>query len=190
MAKQPSLFIISGPGGVGKTTLLKKLFRKKIIRENFIKSISYTTRCKRSGEKSEKDYFFVTKKKFLELRSGKFFLESERVVEDYYGTPRFLLDRAKKQDKGLLLCIDVKGVRYLSCSLKNARIISVFIEASAKELKKRFKKRKEDPTIIKKRLLLAKQEAKYKQYYDYCVVNDEVAKAVDKLKDILLSEKK
>ena len=92
---QPKVFVISGPGGAGKTTLVDKLFCKKTLRNNFIKGISFTTRKRRPQEKEGRDYFFVSKEEFLRLEKRRFFLENQKVLENYYGTPKFFYKQAK-----------------------------------------------------------------------------------------------
>jgi guanylate kinase len=87
--KAPTIFIVSGPGGSGKTTLLNALFRRKAFKANFIRTVSMTTRPQRSGERQGRDYFFTTHEDFLERKRKKFFLESQKVLANYYGTPKF-----------------------------------------------------------------------------------------------------
>ena len=107
--KNPRIFIISGPGGAGKTTIVGQLFSKEQIKKAFIQGITITTRKKRPQEKESRDYFFVEEEEFLRLKKSRFFLESEKVLDNYYGTPKILYALAKKKGKGLILCIDVKG---------------------------------------------------------------------------------
>ena len=79
--KRPIIFIISGPSGAGKTTLINSLFRKQFVRENFLLSVSFTTRRKRPGEKEGRDYFFVEHGRFQQLITKKFFVEHEKVLD-------------------------------------------------------------------------------------------------------------
>ena len=95
------IFVLSGPGGAGKTTLVEKLFLNKDIHKNFIRSISFTTRQPRSNEEEDKDYFFISKEEFLILRKRKFFLENQQVLDDYYGTAKYFYTLAKKKRKHL-----------------------------------------------------------------------------------------
>ncbi|MBU1122013.1 MAG: guanylate kinase [Candidatus Omnitrophota bacterium] len=186
---KPKVFVFSGPGGVGKTTLVNRLFLKAFTKKNFIKGISYTTRKKRVKEKEGIDYLFISKNEFLELKEKKRFLESEKVLDQYYGTPRFLFEAAKKENKGLILCIDVKGGMYLKNKLKQGTIVTIFISAPTKEdLYHRLGKRDENQKVIEKRIRLAKKELTFAKHYDYVIVNQDIKSAVTILEAILLSE--
>jgi len=182
------IFIVSGPAGAGKTTLLNMLFRNKDIKKRFVKAISYTTRKIREREKNKRDYYFVDKKEFLKLKRKKFFLESQKVLDNYYGTPKYFYDQAKEKDKNLILCIDVKGAMYLKKKLKNDKIITIFVLAEDKdELCNRLKKRFEEEDTIKKRLNLAKKELQFSKYYDYIITNKSLNKTLKVFKKILLN---
>ena len=186
--KKPKIFVISGPGGVGKTTLIEELFQKKDIKESFIKGITVTTREKRPQEEEGKDYFFVTQDEFGRLKKKKFFLENEKVLDNYYGTPSLFAKLAKAKNKGLILCIDVKGGMYLKKNCKVGKIITIFVEAPNKQaLYKRMKKRAESKDIMKRRVELAKKELQSSKAYDHVVLNKTVKTTVQKLKEILLT---
>lgn len=186
--KGVNIFIFSGPGGVGKTTLVNRLFRRKFFKENFIRGISYTTRSKRPKEKNGKDYFFISREEFFELKRKRQLLESEKIVSDYYGTAKSFYDLAKAQRKSLILCIDVKGGMYLKKNLKEDTIVTIFISAPARELAVRMKRREEGRDLIDKRMRLSKQERLFCKDYDYVVENKDIAKSVDCLATILLKE--
>jgi guanylate kinase len=182
------LFIISGPGGVGKTTLVEKALRKRSLAKKFIRNISCTTRQIRPGEKNGKDYFFLSEEEFLKnLRSG-FFLEHQKVAGNYYGTPRFLYEKAKKLNKNLLLCIDVKGGMFLKKHFKDGPIASIFVTAPRNELLSRLKNRAEKPEVIKKRMALAKKEMAYQKHYHRVLINANFKKALKELERILLEK--
>ncbi|MBD3264478.1 MAG: guanylate kinase [Candidatus Omnitrophica bacterium] len=181
------IFILSGPGGVGKTTLSNSLFRKKGIKSRVIKGITVTTRKQRPGEAEGKDYFFVSKEDFLKLKKNNFFLETQKVLNCYYGTPRILYTLAEKLKKSLLLCIDVKGALYLKKQFKAGKIITIFLTAPReKELYKRMRKRDESKEIIKKRIELAKKELSSANKYDYVLTNKNINSTINNLQKIIL----
>jgi guanylate kinase len=184
------LIVISGPSGAGKTTLLEKLFKKKFIRENFLRTVSVTTRNKRPKERNNRDYFFMTNERFLKLRRKGYFLETQVVLDHYYGTPRYFYDRALKAKKNLILCIDVKGGMYLKKHFKLGKIVSIFIKAPTEtDLLARLKGRADQNAIIKKKIRLAKKELHFAKFYDYVVVNQDLDTSTKILESILLSEK-
>ena len=183
------IFVISGPGGVGKTTLINKLFCEKNIMDSCIKGITITTRPQRQKEKDGKDYFFIDKEEFTRLKKKKFFLESQEVLDNYYGTPRIFYNLAKVKNKSLVLCIDVKGGLYLKRSFKPAKIITVFIAApTEKELYQRMKKREESKGVMKKRVELAKKEAQFSKEYDFVITNKNLKVTLKQLQEIIFSE--
>jgi len=188
MAKtKPKIFIISGPGGAGKTTLLKKLFQQKNIQDIFIRGITVTTRKKRPKEEEGKDYFFVDQEEFLRLEKSKFFLESQKILDNHYGTPKILYTLAKSQNKDLIICIDVKGGLYLKKNHKAGKIITIFIAApTQKELYRRMKKRSETKGVMRQRVKLATQELQFSKQYQHLVTNRSINSTLKTLEDILL----
>ena len=190
MENKSLIFIVSGPGGVGKTTLLKRLFLRTIIKTNFVQSVSMTTRKKRSGEKEGKDYFFVSKEYFEKKFKAGDFLESEKVLDDYYGTPKSCYERAIRSGKSLVLCIDVKGGMYLKKKLKLGKIVTIFIAPPQEsELRRRLEKRAEKKETIENRVKLAKKEMGYAREYDYVLVNKKLTDSLNLLEAYFLAEK-
>lgn len=191
IVKTPTIIILSGPSGAGKTTLLNKIFRKKNIKEKFIRAISYTTRKIRPKEKHGRDYFFIDKRKFLQLKKKNFFLESQRVLDNYYGTARYFYDRAAEENKSLILCIDVKGGMYLKKKRKEGKIVTLFIAAPSElDLFKRLKMRTEAARCIQKRITLAKKEMKVSRQYDSIIINKDLSKSLKELEKVLLKNQK
>ncbi|MFA5007883.1 MAG: guanylate kinase [Candidatus Omnitrophota bacterium] len=185
--KIPTIIILSGPSGAGKTTLLNKVFRKRNIKEKFIRAISYTTRKIRPKEKNGRDYFFISKRKFLQLKEKGFFLESQKVLGNYYGTAKYFYDRAAKENKNLILCIDVKGGLYLKKKQKEGKIVTLFIAAPSElDLFQRLKKRTEAMQTIQKRITLAKKEMKVSRQYDSIIINKDLSKSLEELEKVLL----
>jgi len=189
--KNPKVFVISGPGGAGKTTIVEQLFVREKIKKDFVKGVALTTRKKREKEKDGKDYFFIEEEEFLRLKKSKFFLESQKVLENYYGTPKILYFLAKRMGKNLILCIDVKGGIYLKKDLTAKKVITIFLVApSEKELYRRMKKRDEEKGVIQKRVKLAKKEVELSKDYDHLVINRNIKDTLKELEDIILGEGK
>jgi len=180
------LFIISAPSGCGKTTLCRKLLSDKL---NLKHSVSVTTRPPRRGERSGKDYFFVTPEKFIAMIDNGDFLEYEENFGFLYGTPKKFVDDILKKGKNVLLSIDVKGAMNVRQLYPKDSTLIFIMPPSADALKKRLETRMADPApSILNRLKLAKKEIAYKDKYDYIVVNDRLDTAYKKLKDIIISE--
>lgn len=184
------IFVLSGPSGVGKTTLHNSLLHDKKISRKLVKLVSVTTRKRRGKEKSGKHYLFFTKKDFLSRAKRGYFLEWQKVFTDYYGTPKANAQKVLESGKSVLLCIDVKGARVVFKKCKGA--VGIFIKApSVAALKIRLKKRgTEDARAVSRRLAVAKQEMKEAKRYRYAVVNDKFPKAVSELKNIIKKELK
>ena len=118
------IIIISSPSGAGKTTICKKLLTKI---KNIEISVSYTTRPKRKNEKNTKDYFFTDNKDFLKLKKKNYFIETAKVFDYFYGTPKLNITNAFKRNNHLLFDIDWQGAKSLRKILnRNIIIINRF----------------------------------------------------------------
>lgn len=181
--KRPgNLFILSGPSGVGKTTLREAL-QEKIPRLRF--SVSWTTRTRRPGEKTGRDYRFVSHEQFVKHREADGFLEWARVHEEYYGTPRAPIERWMKRGEDVLLDIDIQGARQVKKRIPQA--VAIFIlPPSKQELKKRLVHRETDslPTILV-RLKNAEKELQAVKHFDYAVTNSDLLSSVSALETIM-----
>ena len=182
--KTNKLIIISSPSGAGKTTLCKLLLKKM---NNIKLSVSYTSRKKRINEINGKDYFFVSKEKFIKLNKNKFFIETAKNFNNLYGSPFKNIIDSKKNKVHLLFDIDWKGARKIRKNYKKADIIDFFIlPPSKKELKKRLIKRASDSSKeIDLRLSYAIDEMKHYKEYKYVLINEKVHKTVDYIKKII-----
>ena len=111
-------------------------------------------------------------------------------MNDYYGTPREFLNKAKQANKDLILCIDVKGGMYLKRHNDKQKVITIFVNApNTKELLGRLKKRKEPVGNIKKRIKLAKKELQFTKEYDYLIINQNLRNSLKLLEVVLLAER-
>ena len=179
------LFILSGPSGSGKTTLYQKLLRDPLFKGRLVKSVSMTTRAPRPGEKNGREYFFVSERMFdYKLRAGHF-LESERVFNASYGTPRGPVRQQLRRGEAVLLCIDVKGARTVMQSIPDA--CSIFIKPpSLRVLRERLTARQtESAEALRLRLDTARQELAEAGRYQQVLVNDDLDRAYAQLRDII-----
>ena len=182
--KNSKLIIISSPSGAGKTTLCKLLIKKM---KNINLSISYTSRSKRLNEVEGKDYFFVTKKKFLSLKKKNFFIETATNFNNLYGSPFQNINKSKKKNKHVLFDIDWKGARKIRKYYNKNDIIDFFILPPSKnELKRRLIKRGRDNNEeINLRLSYAIDEMKHYKEYKYVLINQSVHRTVNDIKKII-----
>ena len=178
------VFIISGPSGSGKDTVLAELFRNK---PDLLFSISSITRPMRQGEKEGEKYNFISKEKFLYMIENDMLLEHNVFVENYYGTPREPVENAVKEGKDIIIEVDVNGAAQIREKLPEA--VSIFImPPSFDELKRRLKGRgTESEELIEKRLNSALGEIKRASEYDYIIVNDNITAAADNILSVILS---
>ena len=127
------IIIISSPSGAGKTTICKALIKKN---KNIIISTSFTTRPKRKNETNKKDYIFIDKNKFQTLNKNKYFIETAKVFDNYYGSPKININNAFKKNKHILFDIDWQGAQQLRKKFDKLQIIDFFIlPPSKKELR-------------------------------------------------------
>jgi guanylate kinase len=182
-----NLFIISAPSGTGKTTILKKVISEM---ENIMFSVSHTTRTPRPGEKEGVDYYFVEKDAFQKMLEKELFYEWAEVHGNLYGTSRYAVQETIDQGKDIILDIDVQG-GFQAREKVGARGIFIFImPPSIQELESRLVKRGTEPeSVIATRLKNAQVEIKFMDQYDYVIVNDNVSKAVEVLKSIIIAER-
>lgn len=181
--KKGTLFIISGPSGVGKGSIRQKVMEEKDL--NLVYNVSMTTRQMRPGEKDGVDYYFVSDETFMENVKKGNFLEYNLFVGHSYGTPKDKVNALLDEGKNVLLEIDVNGARQVMEKEKAA--ISIFIlPPSFEELEKRIRGRMtEKEQDIEGRLERAKKEMALKDRYSYCVVNDDLTRAAKEVADII-----
>lgn len=186
--KSGKIIIVSGPSGSGKTTLSEEILSNRSFTGKIVKSISATTRKKRTGEKHGRDYFFLSHADFKRRRSWGHFLESQKVFDNYYGTPRKHVEALLRRGKHVLLCIDVKGAKVVRRQVPQA--LTIFIKVpSLAILKQRLMKRAtETAQSTQLRLRIAREELKEAKFYRYTVINDKIGPAYRKLQKILFKE--
>jgi guanylate kinase len=180
------IFILSAPSGTGKTTLVKGL---RAIYPDIRLSVSFTTRKRRVGEISGRDYNFVRSAKFAAMKLKGDFAEWAKVHDFFYATPRRPLDECVRAGEDILLDIDVQGARKIK--RKYPQAVSIFLlPPSWRELHRRLARRGTDgKEIIRRRLVNARGEIPEIIKYDYYVVNREVKTSVQLLKSIVEAER-
>ena len=180
------LIIISAPSGCGKGTVVAALMK---LRDNFRFSVSATTRNPRVGEVDGKDYFFVSNERFMEMVEENAFLEYAQYAECCYGTPIKGVEDMLGEGYKVLLDIEVQGA--FQVKEKRPETLSIFLlPPSFEELERRLVLRgKDSPEKIARRLEIARTECALADRFDYQVVNDDLDTCVNRVLEIIESNK-
>lgn len=191
------LFVISGCSGVGKGTVLKEFMEKNS--DDFLLSVSCTTRNPRPGEVDGINYFFLTKDEFEKnIREDKF-LEYAQFAENYYGTKKRFIKQKFEEGFNIILEIETQGALQVKQKMPEAVLIFIAppgvntktgdISGGLRELENRLIGRHtEDDVTIQKRLAQAKVELERAKQYDYIVINDSIDRAVEEIETIVKNE--
>lgn len=181
------IVIISGPSGSGKTTLHKMLLDSPRLKNKLVKSISATTRQARDGEKHGLEYLFISQPMFRYKIKAGHFLEWQKVFDNYYGTPKKVVNALLSQGKSVLLCIDVKGAKIVRRAFRDA--VTVFIKTrSISILKKRLESRGQDDSDSRAlRLKVAREELKEAKNYQFQIINDRLDVAYKELEEVVVN---
>ncbi len=183
---RPKLFVITGPSGVGKGTILTEFLKAN---KNIKYSVSATTRPPRKGEVDGVNYFFITKQEFEKIKDEDGFLEWAIYGGNYYGTRKDYVANLWRQGYDVLLEIEVQGARQVM--RKDPDCVSIFVAPpSMDELEKRLRgRRSEDETSIQKRLNMALSELGEMKSFKYTLVNDTIENVIEQLQEIYEREK-
>ncbi len=182
--EQGLVFVVSAPAGTGKTTLVQMLVQEFPC---VVESVSFTTRQKRPGEISGVHYNFVSNEEFERKISNNEFLEYVKLYGYYYGTSQKHIQEQRADGKHVVLVIDTQGALQL---MGKFDATFIFLQPPSFDvLRDRLSKRKtESATVIEERLNWARLEMEAVRYYDYCIINDELATAYQVLRSILVAE--
>ncbi|OZM58541.1 guanylate kinase [Lottiidibacillus patelloidae] len=179
------LFVLSGPSGVGKGTIMKEIRQQET---NLKYSISMTTRQPREGEIDGVHYHFTEKEKFQEMIENNKLLEWAEFVGNYYGTPIDYVTETLDKGDDVILEIEVQGALQVKKNYPEA-IFIFLMPPSLSELRNRIVGRGTEPEdIINNRLSIAREEIEMMSLYDYVVENDKVELACERIKAISIAE--
>ncbi len=170
------IYIITGPSGVGKNTIIEAMSTDL----DFYFSVSHTTRPQREREVDGKDYHFVTEEEFKSLVDDNLMIEYEQYGGFYYGTSK---KEILKESNIILLDLEVNGATKLLS--ENDDFIGIFIDIDDNELVKRLKNRGHDENFINKRMQLASIQREKKSHYQYHVDNVDIKSSVNQILDII-----
>jgi guanylate kinase len=186
------LVVISGPSGVGKSTVVRKLL---VLSPKLKLSLSATTRPPRPNEKHKEDYLFLTQEDFFDRANQDEFIEWAQVHGHYYGTPKSYVEEQLAKNQVVVSEVDIQGAASIkemvqSGKLKSATVFIFLIPPSVDILAFRLRRRKtEDEEMVNYRLRAAIAELQVMEKYDYIVVNDKVDSAAEKIAAIVSVEK-
>lgn len=185
--RESIFFVVTGPSGVGKTTVMERLLGRD---DRLTYSVSHTTREARPDETHGEAYYFVTESEFEDLIEEGGFLEWAEIYGDYYGTSRREVAVIREKGLDLLLDIDVQGAEQLR---KDPELEAVFIflaPPSLEELESRIRGRgAESPETMRKRLRVAEEEINRIREFDYLVINEDLGETLSLLESIVKAER-
>jgi guanylate kinase len=177
------IFVISGPSGVGKSTICDQLIKQL---DDVYLSVSTTTREKKAGEEDGKHYHFIDRAEFERQIAAGNFIEYAEVFGNLYGTPKDKLEQALNNGKTVILEIDVQGAQQVKRLYPDAKLIFV-LPPKHNELQKRINGRgRDDEKDVEKRLQRAGIEiAAAWQHYEYMVINEDLPQAIEEIIQII-----
>ena len=184
--KDGVMIVLSSPSGAGKTTLVNLLSKK----DNYVISISHTTRNPRPGEINNKDYYFVNDNEFKRLIKNEEFLEYAKVFNNFYGTTRTPVIDNLNKGKNVLFDIDWQGADQIKNKKLDFKLISFFILPPSKEvLFQRLSNRDmKDKLIADERMKQFERDVLHWINYDYVIINDEIDKCHNKIDNLIEAE--
>ena len=178
--------VLSSPSGAGKTSIARGVIRRD---PRVVYSVSATTRPIRPGERNHHAYHFFSEPEFARRKRAGYFVETARVYDHSYGTPKPFIEQALVQGRDVILDLDIQGARSMRRLFPGT--VTVFITVPDRaELQRRLRARKTDaPEVIRKRLACAAAEWRAAREFDYLVVNQDLKQAIDDVTMIIKAER-
>lgn len=168
------MIILAAPSGAGKSSFVDKICKED---SRLVDTITYTTRAIRKGESQGHPYYFVSKEEFEEKIKADFFIEWANVHTKLYGTPHYQIEEAWKQERCVIMDVDVQGAKTFKAKFPDAKTIFI-LPPSIEELRRRITKRDgKVPEDIEVRMANAKQEMAESQTFDEQIINDDFEKS-------------
>ena len=187
--EHPLLIVISGPSGVGKDTIARRLIERRP--DNFYFVVTATTRPPRNGEVHGRDYFFVSSDEFARMIDEGELLEYALVYNDYKGVPKQQIREALDSGRDVIMRVDPQGAATIQKLLPNAIFIFLIADSEEAMIQRLRERKSETPEGLKLRIATARQEIKRLPEFDYCVVNaqERQEETVERILCIMAAEK-
>ncbi len=176
--------VLSAPSGVGKTTIARALVERE---DDFVFSVSATTRPPRGREVNGRDYWFVSEAEFREMTAAGELVEWALVHGHWYGTPRSSLVRASEGGRHVILDIDVQGARQIREAVPEARLLFILPPSMDAMLQRLGHRGTEDQAAIRRRLETAVRELDASRTFDFFVINDDLERAIREVRTLARS---
>jgi guanylate kinase len=187
IARRGLLLVMSSPSGAGKTTLSRALLTSD---SKVTMSVSVTTRAPRPGEVEGRDYYFISKERFAQLRDRSELLEYAEVFGNFYGTPKRPVEEALAQGRDVLFDIDWQGTQQLAQAMEDDLVRIFILPPSADDLRERLIQRAQDSSaVVAKRMAEAGNEISHWPEYDYVIINDSITESSEQIAAILTAER-
>jgi guanylate kinase len=185
--KRGRLIVIAAPSGAGKTSLVKALLASVPALRL---SVSHTTRQRRASEQEGREYHFVSVPEFERLRRADEFLEHARVFDNFYGTSRGYVEQQLAAGDDVVLEIDWQGAQQVRRAMPQALTVFILPPSRATLAERLTRRATDSPEVIARRLADAAGDMSHYREFDYVVVNDDFARAVEDLKRIVAGDAK